>query len=169
MHFAQVASAFPPVTVFGLPLHPLIVHAVVVLLPLAALGGIVMAAWPKFSRRFGPVVVLLAWAGVAGAVAASHTGEQLQAALGMQIGNHASFGREVKYAAFAFAALLSGLYFLDWRAGRGGKGKKRTALEWVLAVLTIGAALFAIYLTVQAGHTGAKLVWTTIGKYISSK
>ena len=39
----------------GLPVHPLVVHLAVVMVPLAAIGLIVMAAWPKFSRRW-PVI-----------------------------------------------------------------------------------------------------------------
>lgn len=32
-------------TIFGLPTHPLVVHAVVVLVPLAALSALVVAVW----------------------------------------------------------------------------------------------------------------------------
>ena len=53
-------------TVAGLPVHPLVVHAAVVLLPLAALGAILMAVWRSFSRRFGVIVVITA--GVGGAL-----------------------------------------------------------------------------------------------------
>ena len=37
----------------GIPVHPLVVHAAVVLVPLAALGLVVMAVWPRFSRSLG--------------------------------------------------------------------------------------------------------------------
>jgi hypothetical protein len=33
-------------TIFGLPAHPFVVHAVVVLVPLSALAGLVVAVWP---------------------------------------------------------------------------------------------------------------------------
>jgi len=39
-------------TINGLPLHPLLVHAVVVLLPLAAVGSIIIAVVPKWRRRY---------------------------------------------------------------------------------------------------------------------
>jgi len=35
-----------PLLVFGLPTHVLVVHAVVVLVPLAVLGAVVIAVWP---------------------------------------------------------------------------------------------------------------------------
>ena len=37
----------------GLPVHPLVVHAVVVLLPLAALGTIALAVRPAWRRPYG--------------------------------------------------------------------------------------------------------------------
>lgn len=40
-------------TLFGLPLHPLVVHAAVVLLPLAALGAIVIAVSERARKRYG--------------------------------------------------------------------------------------------------------------------
>lgn len=44
----------------GLPLHPLLVHGVVVLLPLAAGAVVLQAAWPAARRRLGVVTPLLA-------------------------------------------------------------------------------------------------------------
>ena len=65
----------------GLPAHPLVVHLVVVLLPLAALGGLLMALLPSMRRRFGVAVLLLAAAGVAAVPIATNTGEELKSAL----------------------------------------------------------------------------------------
>lgn len=47
----------------GLPAHPLLVHAVVVLVPLAALMVVVGSVWPAARRRLGiltPIVALVA-------------------------------------------------------------------------------------------------------------
>jgi hypothetical protein len=46
-----------PETVRGLPLHPLVVHAVVVFVPLAAFGTMVCAVWPAVRRHFGALVL----------------------------------------------------------------------------------------------------------------
>ena len=42
-----------PETVFGLPTHAIVVHATVVLLPLAALAVLLHAFWPAARRRLG--------------------------------------------------------------------------------------------------------------------
>ena len=44
-------------TINGMPLHPLVVHGVVVLLPLAALGTIAIAVRPVWRRTYGHLVV----------------------------------------------------------------------------------------------------------------
>ncbi len=43
-----------PTTVNGIPAHPLVVDAVIVLVPLAALLLVVCAAWPSVMRRRVP-------------------------------------------------------------------------------------------------------------------
>lgn len=47
-----------PEFIGDLPLHPLVTHFVVVLLPLAVLGAILAAVWPWMRRRFGWLTVL---------------------------------------------------------------------------------------------------------------
>ena len=40
---------------FGLPAHPLVVHAAVVLLPMAAIATVVVAAVPRWRRPYAPL------------------------------------------------------------------------------------------------------------------
>ena len=49
-------------TVLGLPVHPLIVHATVVVVPTAALAVALYAVWPRFRAwaRWGPLALALA-------------------------------------------------------------------------------------------------------------
>src|SRR4051812_14465522 len=69
-------------TVDGIPAHPLVVHAVVVLLPLAAVGTLLVVARPAWRRQLGVWVLLLALGGVAAVPVATQTGEQLEHAIG---------------------------------------------------------------------------------------
>jgi len=160
------ATSIPPVKVFGLPLHSLVVHAAVVLVPLVAVGAIVMAFSSRFSRRYGILIVLVAFGALFATVLAGHTGEQLQVALSKAVGKHGTMGQSAKYIVFVFVAFLTGLYYLDWRIGRPGKRKKRGTLEYVVATLTGIAALVSIYWIIDVGHSGAKLVWSVIGSQI---
>jgi hypothetical protein len=96
------------ITVDGIPAHPLLVHAVVVLLPLAALGGLVIAARATWRRRFGVAVLLLTAAGVAAVPLATRTGNQLKAVLpaNPKIDQHAALGDNVLPFALAFGVAV---------------------------------------------------------------
>ena len=61
----------------GIPTHALLVHAVVVLLPLAALGGIAVALVPALRRRYGGLVVLLTIVAVAAVPVTQRAGQRL--------------------------------------------------------------------------------------------
>src|SRR3954451_5031444 len=69
-------------TINGLPIHPLVVHAVVVLLPLACVGLIAIAVYPPWRSRFGVLVGLAAAAATASIPVATESGERLAARLG---------------------------------------------------------------------------------------
>ena len=62
-------------TITGLPLHPLVIHAVVLLVPLLVLAGIVYALVPRLRGRIGWVAVLLALAGVGSTLLAKLSGD----------------------------------------------------------------------------------------------
>lgn len=64
-------------TVFGLPVHALVVHAVVVLLPLAALGAIAVTVVPRLMRGYGPLVAAATVAAVAAVPVATRSGQHL--------------------------------------------------------------------------------------------
>jgi uncharacterized membrane protein len=64
-------------SLFGLPGHPLIVHGAVVLVPLAALGTIVMALWPAARNRMGWIVAGVGVVGFFFTYVAKESGEAL--------------------------------------------------------------------------------------------
>lgn len=100
----------PAILLIGdLPAHPLIVHGVVVLLPLAALGGLLIAAMPSMRRRFGVAVLLVAVLGVAAVPLATRTGEELESTLPPNnplIEAHQQRGDELLPYALAFGIAL---------------------------------------------------------------
>src|SRR5687767_15917313 len=85
-------------TIDGIPLHPLLVHAVVVLLPLAALSSVAIALVPSWRRKYAWPVLGVTLAGVAAVPVAKQAGEELMATLESRVGpnpaiqTHADFG-----------------------------------------------------------------------------
>ncbi len=73
-------------TINGLPLHPLLVHLVVVLVPLSALMAIAAVCWPAARARLGgiltPLVTLVAL--IALPLTTSAGGESLEEQVGPQ-------------------------------------------------------------------------------------
>src|SRR5690606_3120134 len=66
----------------GLPLHVLLVHLVVIVVPLAALCLLLSAFWPAARRRLGIVTPLVALVGLVAVPFTTAAGEWLQARVG---------------------------------------------------------------------------------------
>jgi hypothetical protein len=162
-------------TIDGIPVHPLVVHAVVVLLPLAALGAVVIAVRRSWRRTFGIPVLLLAAIGVAAVPVATTTGSQLWTALDVQnpiIEIHAQRASWLLPAALAFLVLLAGAVLTELAAVRAEVGAHAapaaTPTGYRIATgLSILAALTGIAVTaivVWIGHAGSTAVWQGIGQ-----
>ena len=161
----------------GLPLHPLIVHIPVAMLPLAFLGVAVMMIRRAWYERYRWVVLVIGAIGTLGAILAAATGESLEsdvrrtegASALRSIHEHAEAGDVARTVAILFfvalAAWVTIPWYLDRRTARqdsGGSGHDargttvtRTALMIATAVLAT-ASVVTVY---QAGHSGATSVW----------
>ncbi len=71
-----------PATINGVALHPLVVHAVVVLLPMSVIGTIGIAVWPAMRRHLGLLVLLVTFLGAVAVPIASSSGEAFRNRLG---------------------------------------------------------------------------------------
>ncbi|WP_375485290.1 DUF2231 domain-containing protein [uncultured Jatrophihabitans sp.] len=105
-----------PVTIGGLPAHVLLVHAVVVLLPLAAIMLVVGVLWPTARRKFGVLTPLLALVGLALVPVTTHAGEWLEGRLphSRAIEHHADLGDQL----LPWAAGLFVMAAAVWWVGR---------------------------------------------------
>lgn len=141
---------------FGLPLHPLAVHVPVVLLPLGAIGVVLVLLMPRWRGALQwPVVAVLGIATV-GALIAKLSGEALAARVGSP-GQHEELGNWVLALA---ALLLAGmLAWVLWHRRlvrhRRSSGVIGLILGTVLAAVAIGSVIVAVL----TGHTGATQVW----------
>ncbi|MBK7622503.1 MAG: hypothetical protein IPJ14_07525 [Kineosporiaceae bacterium] len=143
-------------TVLGLPLHPLVVHAVVILLPLAAVLTVAVAAIPGW-RRLAPYLAVLNGAVVVAAITAVQSGESLerrveQLSRPAELHDHAEWGE--KLVPLAIALFLGALVIWYTRT--------RPTLAKVVAGLALVGAVGTIALTAYVGHSGATMVWKDI-------
>lgn len=135
----------------GLPLHPLVVHGVVVLLPLAAIGMIVTSFVTRWRNSFQWVILGGTVLGAIGSYLAKVSGDSLSAAVGLPA-DHADWGNYLTIAAMAFSA-ITGLWIFTWHL-QGWTWAKRAA---DVAAVSAGAGIMV--LTYLAGHSGAEAVW----------
>lgn len=139
--------------IFGLPVHPLVVHAAVVLLPLAALGALVIVISAKARKAYGALVAVGAVVAAGAVVGARLSGEAFAGATtGVgALGTHMAWGLLAPWPAVALALTTTALVV----AGRG----KRGPVQLTLGVLTVIAALASLAVIAIVGHTGATSVW----------
>ena len=78
----------------GIPLHPLVVHAIVVLLPLAVIGTIVIAFVPRWRVRYGVLVVACTAAATVLLPVATSSGTALSGRVGNP-GEHSELGDQL--------------------------------------------------------------------------
>ena len=150
----------------GLPLHPLVVHAVVVLGPLAALTGLAYALVPRWRWLLRWPLVGLAVTVAGSVLLAVSAGESLLAArpeLSPLVEDHEEWGELLRTWSLTYVvdALLAAWALRGpspLASGRGG-GESRGALGWLaLALLVVGAVGLAV-LVFLAGDSGARAVW----------
>src|SRR6056297_972534 len=143
------------VTFDGLPLHPLIVHAPVVLIPLVAAGLVVLLVRPSLRPTLAPIVAVLAVGAAVTAWGAVWSGEELGEALGRgdELESHESWGELAR--TFAVIVALGVVAF----AATDRFLPQRPTITRVLGVVTTGVAIAAVGVVGVAGHAGATLAW----------
>ncbi len=141
---------------FGLPLHPLVVHAVVVLLPLSALGLIACIVVKRLRQRYAGLAVLGLAAGTGAAWVAVLSGHALADQVGTPAA-HMAWGEWLPRVATATLVAAAVWYFLQ-------RGKAETDnLAKGLGILTALLSAASVALTVVVGHSGATAVWSGTG------
>ena len=149
-----------PHTIGGIPLHPLVVHAAIVLIPLAAIGVMLIAFVPRWRERYGGLVALFALGALVGTLLAKFTGENFQKDLGItseKVTTHADLGQKMLY--FVIPLFLVAIAL--WWVGRREKEHQPygVGLTISLGVVSVIVALAAGVWVVRVGHSGANAVW----------
>ena len=139
----------------GLPLHPLVVHAVVVLVPISAIGMVVAMAVPRWRSPLQWYALTGLGIGAVGTYLAKISGDSLSAAVGLPT-DHADLGNRMvpmSIAMFVIAAAWVALRRLNRPRMRMIAQRSLGVVGGVLAVVLVG-------LTYLVGNSGAQASWS---------
>lgn len=162
-------------TIFGLPAHPLIVHAAVVLVPLAAIA-FAATCWRRSWRGvLGIPIAALAVSGALAAWLATQSGDPLEHSVkeaARAAGTTARFGEHPEQgdAAFIWATIFAvgAVAFVALHLGRRKVDLPAWADKAAFAVVLVPAAI-AVFTMIAAGHSGAELVWKDVGSFAAGR
>lgn len=148
-----------PETVFGLPTHPLIVHATVVIVPVTALLLVLTLFLPKVRVWAGPLPLVLATGSAVLAPLSTSSGESLEHMVGESslVEKHAELGDMLVWWCLGMLVVAAASYFLR-RGGRDVAGAVGVALVVGGLVVSVGA----LVQTALIGHSGAKAAWSDV-------
>jgi hypothetical protein len=159
---------------FGLPAHPLFVHLPVVLIPLAAVGAVMIAVRPAWRARLGALIVAAAGVGLAGIQLAIGSGEELEDLVKETeaVERHEDLAGITRLSVLFFFLAVTAFVVYDRRlrsravpAGPDTIAAPQRSRALIgLAVLTVAASVLATTAVVQSGHTGAQATWERISQ-----
>jgi uncharacterized membrane protein len=152
----------------GLPLHPLVVHVVVVFAPLAGVGGILYAAVPKWRWWLRWPLVACAVIAAAAGIVAVQSGQELENQRNLQslpeLATHSARGRFLRWVLLAFLVPTA---LAAWQlggpspvaaVGRTREGRTGVA-AWALQLLLLAGAVTVLICVFLTGDSGARSVW----------
>ena len=150
--------------VSGLPLHPLLVHAVVVLIPLTVLAVVLTQFWTAARRRLGIVTPLAALAMLVLVPITIAAGNSLADVLGPYalIGTHRQYGQMMlPWTIALFVVAAAQWVWFRWGVlkYRQPRSRPATVVPLALMVAIIIVTLGTLSTVIQAGDTGARAVW----------
>ena len=164
LHRMMASDGAGALQVGGLPLHPLIVHAIVILVPLTAVAMILGTVWPAARRRLGLVTPLAALALVILVPLTVAAGQSLEAAIGPRPGvlPHAALGGMLLPWVIAMLVASAAQWaWYRWGVPRAtaDHARRTSAITIAIGVVSIIAAFGAVVMVVLIGESGARAVW----------
>lgn len=162
----------------------LLQHVVVVLLPIAAAAALLVALWTWYRHHLGVATLIATFLVTLCVPLTTQSGESLAARLPESpvIAAHATAGDRVQWVAALFGLCLFAVVALDlrrrapmtaelapteaWISRRVPASWRNPAPSWTSPALTVArvllvvAAIAVVVVVVQAGHSGARAVWS---------
>jgi cytochrome b involved in lipid metabolism len=148
----------------SLPAHPLLVHAPVVLIPLCAIGVVVLALVPRWRRKYGALLLIGLAVAAGSAMLAKESGEALAARVG-EPERHAELGDILPWIVVALFAITAVWLTIAWRNGRPDPDNPEVPrgsgpFQILFGILAVIAAVLAVVWVYLVGDSGAKAVWS---------
>lgn len=179
-----------PVTINGSPTHALIVHLVVVLLPLAVIGAVLLVVVPSLRRGYSLLTLLVGFIACAAIPFAFLTGSQLRGRVPASalIATHVSLAHQLLPLAALFGLALAAFVVVDLlrrarseqlndlerrlvRARPGithyARSHRMNGLHRVTATLLLLLSVATGIQVYRVGDAGAKATWS--GRLSSTK
>ena len=151
----------------GVPLHPLVIHAVVVFVPLAALSAILFAVVPRWRWLSRWPTAVLAVGAVVFTRLAVISGNDLKDDRGLGVlelvQEHEEWADRLEIAVWVFAAVaLLAWWALPYAAPLVGSAERTSPVATLATVVTVVLPILAVVVLVLAvitGDAGARAVW----------
>jgi|SRR5215211_6001918 len=150
-----------------MPLHPLVIHVVVVGIPLAVLLAVLFAIPRTREWARWPLAIVVVGA-TAATFVARQSGLAFEAAQGIKPGNpvgdlilqHSLLANQLFYIMIGFAAIgLLNVFVVRKAAADNADVKQPAIVRIVLPILLVVAAAVALIWIVRVGDLGARAVW----------
>ena len=150
---------------FGLPAHPLVVHAAVVLVPLAAIATVVCAALPSARRHYAPLALGLALVATLAVGLAQTSGEELEERVDETelVEAHTGKGERVLPWAIGVSVAAAAVTAIPLMSRRRPRLAGRTVTAAVV-VISLLAGVGATWMVIDVGHSGAEATWSDVGR-----
>lgn len=151
----------------GLPAHPLIIHAAVVLIPIAAVLAASYAVVPRWRWYTRWPMVGFSFAALAAVMFAYFSGKDFldqRPELESIVQPHEERAEILFWLTIVFVGVvLISAFALGGPSalvsGRGARGRHAPLIEWFLMVMLVIFAVSLILMTFQTGEAGARMVW----------
>lgn len=146
-------------TFIGLPIHPMLVHFIVVLAPLTAILAILSAVWPAARKRLVWLVLALAVVTTVLTPLAAEAGEWLEHQIEETalVKKHEELGDTMLYFALALLVAAILLVVVHLRAQR--ERRLPAALSGAIVIFVLLAGVATTVQVFRIGHSGAESVW----------
>ncbi len=155
-----------PMEINGVPLHPLVVHAAVVFVPLAALTALIYALVPRWRWALRHPMLVIGLLAVGATQMASLSGEDLQESRGLEtplVETHEMWAERLLFSMWVLAAVIAVAWWvLPAVTALAGKTDKKASISVLVIPVTVVlpiAAVLTLVFVYFTGDAGAQAVW----------